>query len=48
MIILPNITTYINKELYQKLQKEVADTQTSESKIVQKALKKHWDMEVEK
>lgn len=43
---MPNITTYIDNELYQKLQQEVTVNQTSESKIVQKALRKYWDLEV--
>jgi hypothetical protein len=41
---MPNITTYIDKEMYLKLQQEVEVNQTSESKIVQKALKKYWNM----
>lgn len=43
---MPNITTYIDKELYQKLQQDVNVTQTNESKIVQKALRRYWDLEV--
>lgn len=42
---MPNITTYVDKELYLKLQQEVDVNQTSESKIVQKALRKYWNLE---
>ena len=45
---MPNITTYIDKELYQKLQKDVDIMQTNESKIVQRALRNYWDLEVKK
>jgi len=41
---MPNITIYVSKELYFKLQKEADDSETNESKIIQEVLKKHYDI----
>ena len=42
---MPNVTIYLNKNLYDKVRDEVRGSGKTESKIVQKALKEHYKMD---
>jgi len=41
---MPNVVIWLNKELYDKVRDEVRESRKKESKIVQEALKKHYNI----